>query len=309
MKQLITTMLLLSMLLKIVHASTLDQETLALPITTLAGETINLGQYKNNTPVYLKFWATWCQPCRKQMPHFQHTQEKYGEKIKVIAINLGVNDSIKRVNETKNEFGLSMPIAIDSSGKLAQAFNLIGTPYHVLIDKNGNIVHTGFEASKELDKKIQLLIAKKPSDLADISVSSGSNTPIEIKSNTNKLTALFFTATWCDWYLKDSRPAMSKNCIDAQNAINTLYQKFPEYNWIGITSRLWTGEKELNTYKKKYKIVHPIAIDTSNDTFFTYKVKKFPTLILIKNGKELVRIAEFDDQEKLIRNLKLYSRD
>ena len=309
MKQLITTMFLLSMLLKVAHASSVDQEILALPITTLTGETISLGQYKNDRPVYLKFWATWCQPCRRQMPHFQHTQEKYGKKIKIIAINLGINDSIKLVKETKNEFGLTMPIAIDTSGKLAQAFNLVGTPYHVLIDKNGAIVHKGFKASKELDKKIQLLTAKKPSDLPDISVPSDSNTPIEIKSNAHKITALFFTATWCDWYLKDSRPAMSKNCIAAQHIINTLYQKFPEYNWVGITSRLWTGEKELNKYKKKYNIIHPIAIDTSNDAFFTYKVKKFPTLILIKNGKELTRIVEFDNQEKFIRNFKLYSRN
>lgn len=307
MKSLIILIFLFALQATITHASDLAQEITDLPITTLSGKQISLGQYKNNRPVYLKFWASWCQPCRKQMPHFQNVEEKYGDKIKVIAINLGVNDSIKFINDTKNEFGLTMPIAIDTSGKLAQAFKLVGTPYHVLIDQNGKIVHTGFEASKELDKKIQLLTKKESSDLPDISLSTRSTKQIIIKDK--KLTALFFTAAWCDWYLKESRPSMSENCINAQNSVNSLFKKFPQYNWVGITSRLWTGEKDLEKYKKKYKISYPIAIDTSNEAFFSYKVKKFPTLILVENGKELLRIDKFDNQNELINNVKRYSHN
>ncbi|MFV1985402.1 MAG: redoxin domain-containing protein [Thiohalomonadales bacterium] len=309
MKYLIQILFLFSMLCGITQASPISSKVLSLPITTLSGETISLGQFKGNQPVYLKFWATWCRPCRKQMPHFQDIQKKYGQKIKVIAVNLGVNDSVKQVHDTKDEFGLTMPIAIDTSGKLAQAFNLVGTPYHVLIDKKGNIVHTGFEASKALDKKIQLVITNKPITLPDISLSPSSDSKSQrvIKHIDKKPTVLFFVATWCDWYLKESRTAMSKQCVTAQNSINALYPQFPQFNWVGIASRLWTGEKELEEYKKKYNIIHPIEIDTTNNAFFNYRVKKFPTLILVNNGKEVLRINEFNNQKQLSEKLKQFS--
>lgn len=288
-----------------VHASTIEQEILTLPITTISGETVNLAHYKGDRPIYLKFWATWCQPCRKQMPHFQSIEEEYGDKIKIIAVNLGVNEDINLVKATKKEFGLTMPIVIDTSGKLAQAFNLIGTPYHVLIDKTGNIVHKGHKVSRELDKKIQLLSSNESTDLPDITLSTGPDTQGIIKASSKKTTALFFVATWCDWYLKDSRPAMSKNCVNAQNAVNTLYQKFPQYNWTGIVSRLWTGAKELEKYRKKYNILHSLTIDTSNKAFFDYEVKDFPTLVLVKNGKEVLRINKFNNEKELSNKLKM----
>ncbi len=288
----------------VIHASALSQDVLVLPITTLSGETINLGQYKDKQPVYLKFWATWCKPCRKQMPHFQEVQEKHGEKIKVIGVNLGVNDDIYFIRDTKREFGLTMPIAIDTSGQLMQAFNLIGTPYHVLIDKNGNIVHTGHKASKEIDKKIKLLAENESTELPDMSLSFNSGVELDTGADKNKYTALFFVATWCDWYLKESRPSVSKNCINAQNTINTLYKQFPQYNWVGIASRLWTEEKELEEYKAKFGVFHPLDIDTSNKLFFNYRVKNFPTLILMKEGEEVTRVSKFKDQKQLIDKLR-----
>ena len=136
----------------LVQASEVNQETRALPITLLSGQTVTLDQYKGKRPVYLKFWATWCQPCRKEMPHLQHTFEKYGDKVQVIAINLGINDDLKSVAAIQKEFALSVPMTLDKSGQLAKAFNLIGTPYHVLLDKNAQVVHQGHEATTALDE-------------------------------------------------------------------------------------------------------------------------------------------------------------
>jgi len=231
-------------------------------------------------------------------------------KIKVIAINIGVNDSIKLVNETKNEFGLTMPIAIDTSGDLAQAFNLIGTPFHVLIDKKGNIIHTGFDASSELDKKIEFLSTNNSTNQKEVSLQSNETikSPPQFNDLQKKDTILFFVATWCDWYLKESRPDISTRCINAQNTINTLYKKFPEYNWVGVVSRLWTGDEELKKYSEKYNISHPLAIDISNELFFKYKVKNFPTLIVLNNGKQVLRINEFNDIEYLANKLKQYKQ-
>ncbi len=291
-----------------VTASPVDAETASLPIKTLDGNVVTLSQFKGKEPVYLKFWATWCQPCRKQMPHFQKVQLIYGKKIKVIAINLGVNDSIKLVKETQKEFGLTMPIAIDTSGALAQAFGLIGTPYHILIDKQGTIIHKGFEVSSKLDNKLASLSKNKFMKQLELPTkTAGINKLSTILNNIkDDNTILFFVATWCDWYLKDSRPDSSKQCITAQNTVNKLYKQFPDYNWVGVVSRLWTGEKELVKYTNKYNISHPLAIDTSNEVFYKYDVKQFPTLIILKNDKVVLRLTDFNNITKLTVELKYY---
>jgi len=129
----------------------------AAQLSLLSGETLDLSKFRGNKPVYLKFWATWCQPCRKEMPHLQHTFEQYGQKMQVVAINLGFNDTLSQIKAFRKQYGLSVPIAIDSSGDLVQSFGVIGTPFHVLINKQGDIVHTSFKADEKLDAMIKKL--------------------------------------------------------------------------------------------------------------------------------------------------------
>lgn len=271
------------------QATELEQKVLNLPIALLSGQTLTLGQYKGNKPVYLKFWATWCQTCLKQMPHLQHAHEKYGDRVQIIAINLGVNDDLQSVKSTKKKFGLTMPITIDESGELAKAFNFIGTPYHVLLDAQGNVAYAGYEEAKQLDKYIKSLAAGKAVTTEKPKPEAGAVTPVNLDGMAEKPTALFFVATWCDWYLKDSRPDVSQNCVAAQRQMNTLYEQFPQINWVGVASRLWTGAPELAEYKKKFDVRHPLTIDSTNGVTFEYGVKNYPTLILLNKGKEVFR--------------------
>jgi len=309
MRTLLTSIILITYaVINIVHAApgTTRAEIFDIPITTLSGESFTLGDYRNRQPVYLKFWATWCQPCRKEMPHLQHAFEKYGEQIKFVAVNIGINEDMKAINDTVREFGLTLPIAIDNSGRLSKAFDMIGTPYHVLIDKTGNIVHRGHEASKELDNKLAQLSRNQATVLSRIPLQQTATQALDLGQKSGEISALFFTSTWCDWYLKDSRPNMSKNCANAQIFVNELYKNNQQLNWHGIVSRLWTGNKEVENYKTKYQIKHPLAIDTSGNTFLEYRVKSLPTLILIKNGKEIFRETDFSDPETLADTINQY---
>jgi thiol-disulfide isomerase/thioredoxin len=154
------------------HANNLPNKLLNMPIQLISGEHVSLAQYKNKKPVYLKFWATWCQPCLKEMPHFKHVQDKYGESIEVIGVNLGINDDLTAVKKIIKEFGLTMPVAMDENGDLAQAFRMVGTPYHLLFDRNMNLVHQGHEANESLDNKLALVSKTKPVDLLNISLLS-----------------------------------------------------------------------------------------------------------------------------------------
>ncbi|VAW79864.1 hypothetical protein MNBD_GAMMA15-1862 [hydrothermal vent metagenome] len=277
-----------------------------LPITTLSGDTFTLEDYRNQQPVYLKFWATWCQPCRKEMPHLQHAFETYGKKIKIVSINIGINDDMESIKHTMLEFGLTLPVTIDSSGELSKAFDMIGTPYHVLIDRSGNIVHKGHKASKELDRKLAMLSERKAVVLPATPLQQTTTRPLNLGQRADGVSALFFLSTWCDWYLKDTRPAMSANCVNAQKLVNTLYADNPQLNWHGVASRLWTGNKEMDTYIEKHHVAHPLTIDTTGDTFLEFNIKTLPTLILTKDGREVFRETDFSNSTIVTETVKQF---
>jgi hypothetical protein len=119
-------------------------------------------------------------------------------------------------------------------------------------------------------------------------------------SSHEEYSAVFFQSTWCDWYLKDSRPEMSQNCINALQQINQLGQQYPQLKVHGLATRLWTGKDDLEEYKKRVKPLYSLQIDETNEIFFHFKIKQVPTLILLKNGKELTRIEKFSEKKDVL---------
>jgi len=285
----------------------LDDSVLRAPVEVYKDTAITLQERVSKKPVYLKFWATWCKPCRDQMPHLQHTYEKYGNEIDIISVNIWINETDNMIESMKKEFGLTMPIALDKNGVWAQAFNFVGTPYHILIDEEGDIVHKGHNADQDLDRKVELLAARSKAELPTLVLQPNDGTLLDISKGTSDVSVLFFTATWCDWYLKESRPTMASACVIAQNTINTVHERLPKTKLLEIVSRLWTGQKDLNEYIKKYDIKHSIAIDESNDAFFALNVKTFPTLIIMKNGKELYRTSTLNSADEITKKIEQLS--
>ena len=80
-----------------------------LVLRTIDGATIDLGRVYGKQAVYLKFWATWCVPCREQMPHFERTYETAGPDLAVIAIDTGFNDSLDEVLQYRERLHIKMP--------------------------------------------------------------------------------------------------------------------------------------------------------------------------------------------------------
>ena len=123
---------------------------------------INLSSYRGRV-VYVDFWASWCEPCRKSFPWMDEIQARYGKDLKVIAINLDQEraDAVGFLKKLNPKF----TIAFDPAGKVAEVYQVKGMPSSYLIDQRGRIVasHIGFRSSdkEKLESHIQKLLAKQ----------------------------------------------------------------------------------------------------------------------------------------------------
>lgn len=106
----------------------------------LGGGSISLAEYKGKKPVVLDFWASWCPNCRRDIPHLNSFYQKYKDQVEVIGINL--QEAPSAVQSYVSSQGVSYPIALDPNGQASRAYGVQYTNFHVLIDKDGNLVRT-----------------------------------------------------------------------------------------------------------------------------------------------------------------------
>lgn len=108
-------------------------------VETLKGEVVQLSDYKGKK-VFLNFWATWCPPCRDEMPEMERFQQKYGEEVAVLAVNgTGSETSIDEVRSYIDKGGYSFPILLDKDLELHQTYQTISIPTTYFIGTDGVI--------------------------------------------------------------------------------------------------------------------------------------------------------------------------
>jgi peroxiredoxin len=277
-----------------------------LVLKTIDGQSIDLGSLYGKKAVYLKFWATWCVPCRQQMPHFERTFKNAGADLAVIAINAGFNDSIEDVRAYRQSVGLTMPIVIDD-GRLAAALNLRVTPQHIVIGRDGRVQYIGHLADERLDAA--LLSARRPAVAAGVATLSsqpvhryavgdhlpaltattlgGAVVPLGDPSAARP-TVLVFLSPWCESYLAGSRPQRSAACRAVREQVETLAND-SRIRWLGIASGLWASEPELAAYRDESKVTIPLALDESGALFRAFGVTNVPSLLLVDAQGRIVR--------------------
>lgn len=111
-------------------------------LTTLTGEPIRLSELQGKK-VILNFWATWCPPCKAEMPHMQNFYEDYAEteNVEIVAVNLTSGDREASVEDFVKDYGLTFPIPMDIEGEVGQKFQAVTIPTSYIIDTNGMIQH------------------------------------------------------------------------------------------------------------------------------------------------------------------------
>lgn len=122
------------------------------------GEEVSLSQFKGQ-PVLINFWATWCGPCRLEMPHLQEAYEEHKDKgFTVIAIDAKIDDGREAVLAFVDELNLTFPVVKDATGDVeTNKYNVVGYPTSVFIDRNGIIqyVHRGPMTKDFIEEKLQ----------------------------------------------------------------------------------------------------------------------------------------------------------
>ncbi len=108
-------------------------------LTSLDSQEIRLSDFEG-TPVILNFWASWCPPCKAEMPAFQQTSLEFpAEYMQIIAINATNQDSLNDVQQFVEQNGITFPIPLDQTGLTSMDYLVHSLPTTYFIDKNGVI--------------------------------------------------------------------------------------------------------------------------------------------------------------------------
>lgn len=139
----------------------LDSELAELPVTgsvapdfalvDLAGNTVRLSDYRDR-PVILNFWASWCGPCRLEMPELEQAQLDY-DRNGLVVLLINQQESPEQVQAFADELGLTAPVLLDSETQVGEAYGAFYLPSTVFIGPDGVVsaIHRGIISRSQLE--------------------------------------------------------------------------------------------------------------------------------------------------------------
>jgi peroxiredoxin len=126
-------------------------------LKSLKGVDLSIEAFKGKV-VLLNFWATWCVPCRKEMPYFEKAYRD-NKKDGFIVIGVNVLQDADKIWGFIHKEKITFPIALDPDGKTMKLYKVGALPYSLLIDRQGNVKykHVGLINEKMFDKWIAVI--------------------------------------------------------------------------------------------------------------------------------------------------------
>jgi len=137
-------------------APEIDQVAPPFTLSNLSFEPRSLSDYQDNI-IIINFWATWCVPCRIEMPELQDLYDRHQDKLAIIGVNLG--ESPQSVAQWVDEFQLTYDILLDPMQTVSQLYQIRGQPSTYVLDTTGKIRHIyyGPVSMEQLENNINAL--------------------------------------------------------------------------------------------------------------------------------------------------------
>ena len=142
------------------------QQAVDFTLNDLSGHSHRLSDTYSKGIVLLNFWATWCVPCAKELPHLQKLYDQYKDRgLRIFAINVDAPDRLALVSNFIGRYGYTLPVLLDTESKVVSLYNpRLVLPYSVLIDRSGRICygHEGYSPGdeKSLEQEILSVLAE-----------------------------------------------------------------------------------------------------------------------------------------------------
>ncbi len=128
-------------------------------LQNLDGQAVSLSDFRGK-PVLVNFWASWCPPCRSEMPYIQEIYEEWSDKgLVILAVDIG--ESPSTVENFMQSYNLTFPALLDINQAVALEYNIRGIPTTFLIDKDGIIQDKmigAFQNKTQIENRLSKII-------------------------------------------------------------------------------------------------------------------------------------------------------
>ena len=127
-------------------------------LKSLNGKNLKLSEMTGNV-VLINFWASWCGPCREEMPLLNSLHKKY-EPLGFTVLGVNVEEKSKNARGFLKDFPVDFPILLDNKNTVSKKYKVVAMPTTVMVDRDGNVryLHKGYKSGDE--KKYRKMIKK-----------------------------------------------------------------------------------------------------------------------------------------------------
>ena len=129
-------------------------------LKSASGENIRLSEYRGQV-VLINFWASWCGPCRQEMPHLDAIHKKY-EPLGFTVFGVNVEQDRKMADKILRDIPVSFPILFDDNNQVSELYDVDAMPVTVMVDRNGEIrfMHRGYKPGyeEEYERQVRTLV-------------------------------------------------------------------------------------------------------------------------------------------------------
>ncbi len=139
-------------------------------LSDVNGAEYRMADHVGEGVILINFWATWCGPCRVEMPHLDRLQETYGEAgLEVLCVSMDGPDTVSQVRGHVSRYDYSFTVLLDEESEVTRLYNpRRAAPFNVIVDRTGTIVwsHEGYSPGDEveLEEQIRAALGAEPQE-------------------------------------------------------------------------------------------------------------------------------------------------